>query len=111
MIDRREIRETLRQMVAVLQAERQALAELDIDAVMGTASEKSAICDQLSQTGEAELDEECRSLIEAARHLNEVNRQIRNLVAANVSARLNALTGSTALYNAKPAYSYASALG
>jgi hypothetical protein len=37
-------------------------------------------------------------LLDAARRLNEVNRQVRNLIAANVAARLDALTGSPALY-------------
>lgn len=111
MIDKRELRETLRQMIAVLQSERQALAELDIDSIMGTASEKSVICGRLGTAESADLDEECRGMIETARHLNEVNRQVRNLVAANVSSRLNALTGSPALYSAKPTYSYMAARG
>ena len=34
----------------------------------------------------------------AARRLNEVNRQVRNLLAANVAARLDALTRSPGLY-------------
>ena len=57
------------------------------------------------------IDEECRGLLDAARRLNEVNRQVRNLVAANVAARLDALTGSPALYRARPAYAYAGARG
>ena len=58
------------------------------------------------------LDEECTGLLDAARRMNEVNRQVRNLIAANVSSRLDALTGSPALYNARgsasAAYGYAS---
>ncbi|MEA1157669.1 hypothetical protein U8M34_29400, partial [Klebsiella pneumoniae] len=57
----------------------------------------------------SEIDEECRGLLEAARRLNEVNRQVRNLIAANVSQRLDALVGSPALYRAAPAYAYAGA--
>jgi len=53
-----------------------------------------------------EVDDECRGLLDAARRLNEMNRQIRNLIAANVSARLDALTGAPALYRA-PGYAYA----
>jgi hypothetical protein len=34
--------ENLRQMIAVLQAERQALAGLDLDAIMGAAQDKIA---------------------------------------------------------------------
>ncbi len=92
---------TLRQMIAVLQAERQALAGLDLDGVLGSAGDKLALCGTLDTTAiAAEVDDECRALLEAARRLNEVNRQIRNLIAANVSARLDALTGSAKLYRA-----------
>jgi len=113
------MRESLRQMIAVLQAERQALAGLDLDGIMGCAQDKVALCGTLDANGPfAEgfvLDEECRGLLDAARRLNEVNRQVRNLIAANVSARLDALTGSPALYRAGnpagPAYSYAGAHG
>ncbi len=104
-----DLRETLRQMVAVLQDERQALAGMDIDAIMGCANNKSFMCDTLADVTEDEVDAECRGLLDAARRLNEVNRQIRNLIAANVSARLDALTGAPSLYNASPAYGYAAA--
>jgi hypothetical protein len=111
--------ETLRQMIAVLQAERQALAGLDLDAIMGCASDKIALCGTLYVGGPFDpdypLSEECRGLLDAARRLNEVNRQVRNLIAANVAARLDALTGSPALYratqNAGPAYGYAAPRG
>jgi hypothetical protein len=95
-----ELRETLRQMVAVLQAERQAIAGLDLDAIVGAASDKRSLCGRLDETGALEMDDECRGLADAARRLNEVNRQVRNLIAANVSARLDALTGSPTLYKA-----------
>lgn len=98
------MRDSLRQMIAVLQAERQALAGLDIDSIMGCANEKVALCGTLDGCGpfteDFALDEECRGLLDAARRMNEVNRQVRNLIAANVSARLDALTGSPALYRA-----------
>jgi hypothetical protein len=98
------MRENLRQMIAVLQAERQALAGLDLDAIMGCANDKVALCGTLDALGpfaeEHSADEECRGLLDAARRMNEVNRQVRNLIAANVSARLDALTGSPALYRA-----------
>lgn len=100
-----EMRETLRQMVAVLESERQALAGLDLDGIMGATYDKTALCGRLDETGDAAVDDECRGLLDAARRMNEVNRQIRNLIAANVSARLDALTGSPALYRAQPAYS------
>lgn len=98
-----ELRETLRQMLAVLEDERQALAGLDLEAITLAATGKEALCGRLDTASPLSLDAECRGLVEAARRLNEVNRQVRNLVAANVSARLDALTGSAALYRAKPA--------
>ncbi len=104
-----ELRAALRQMVAVLQAERQALAGLDLDGIVGTAGDKAALCGRLDTTEAAAVDAECRGLLDAARRLNEVNRQLRNLIAANVSQRLEALTGVSQLYRATaaPAYAYA----
>jgi hypothetical protein len=102
-----ELRENLRQMVAVLQAERQALAEMDLDGILGCANDKSALCGTMADVDVAAVDAECRGLLDAARRLNEVNRQVRNLIANNVSSRLDALTGSPALYKAGPAYAYA----
>ena len=37
----------LRQMLAVLEAERQALASMDLDAIMGCSQDKSVLCDAL----------------------------------------------------------------
>ena len=106
-----DLRDALRQMVAVLQTERQALAGLDLDGIMGCANDKQALCSRLDDTDTALLDQECRGLVDAARRLNEVNRQVRNLIAANVAARLEAITGAPALYrapgHAAPAYAYA----
>ncbi len=102
------LRDTLRQMVAVLQTERQALAGFDLDGIMGAATDKRALCGRIDQSAIAGIDEECRGLLDAARRLNEVNRQVRNLIAANVSARLDVLTGAPALYRAsQPPYSCA----
>jgi len=105
------LRENLRQMVAVLQDERQALAGLDLDGIMGAAVGKNQLCDAMGGVDPDAVDEECRGLLDAARRLNEVNRQVRNLIAANVTARLDALTGSASLYRARPAYAYAGARG
>ncbi len=105
-----DLRETLGQMLAVLQAERQALAGLDLEAIAGAAYDKTALCGTLDMSAPLELDEECRGMLDAARRLNEVNRQIRNLIAANVAARLDVLTGSPALYRA-PGYSLAAVRG
>lgn len=95
------LRDTLRQMLAVLEDERQALAGLDVDAIMGCAVDKNALCGRLDTTAPEAVDEECRGLLEAARRVNEANRRVRNLIAANVSARLDALTGQPALYRAQ----------
>ncbi|MEP7222788.1 MAG: flagellar protein FlgN [Novosphingobium sp.] len=111
MSDQTHLRDHLRQMVAVLQDERQALAGLDLDGIMGAAVGKNALCGTLENTDPALVDEECKGLLDAARRLNEVNRQVRNLIAANVSARLDMLTGSASLYRARPAYAYAGARG
>ncbi|OYW44830.1 MAG: flagellar protein FlgN [Sphingomonadales bacterium 32-68-7] len=93
-----QTKDALRQMLAVMEQERQALAGLDLEAIMGCAADKTALCDRLSRASNDNLDEECRGLIEATRRLNEVNRQVRNLVAANVSSRLDALTGAPGVY-------------
>lgn len=81
----------LRQMIAVLEQERQALAALDSDALFETARAKRALCDKLTDLGPDALDNEGRELAMTARTLNDVNRRVRNLLAANVSTRLEAL--------------------
>jgi len=86
-----QIHATLRQMLAGLERERQALAALDIDEILGCAAGKAGLCDVLAGVQPAALDAEARAMLETARRLNEVNRQIRNLVAANVAARLETL--------------------
>jgi hypothetical protein len=95
-----ELRDTLRQMLSVLQDERQALAGLDIDGIMGCAVDKNRLCGRMDGASPAIVDEECKGLLDAARRLNEANRRVRNLIAANVSQRLDTLTGAPALYRA-----------
>ncbi len=87
------IAERLRQMIAVLESERQSLAALDADGLVGSANDKEALCDLLAGIGPQALDSETRALAETARQLNEVNRRVRNLLAANVTARIEALGG------------------
>lgn len=115
MNERSDLHHDLRQMVAVLQAERQALAGLDLDGIMGAALDKRDLCGRLDRAAQEKLDDECLGLLDAARRLNEVNRQVRNLIAANVSARLDAMLGTPALYRApaapRPAYAYAGQRG
>ncbi len=95
-----DLRDVLRHMLGVLETERQALAGLDIDGIVGAAVRKHALCDRLEGVGAEAVDEECRGLLDAARRLNETNRRVRNLIAANVATRLDALTGQPALYRA-----------
>jgi len=84
----------LRQMIAVLERERQALAALDADSLIGAAQDKEVLCDALAEIGpQGLIDGETRTLAETARQLNEVNRRVRNLLAANVAARIEALGG------------------
>ena len=113
--------DTLRRMIALLRQERDALTGMDMDSIMGCAHDKYVLCEELESTGVDAIDEESRGLIDAARRLNEVNRQLRNLIAANVSARLSSLSGGAALYKAQtgqalrpqgvPAYTYTGARG
>jgi len=86
-----ELGEALRQMIAVLEEERQALATLDADGLISASHTKEALCNALDPITAQNLDATTRPLAQTAQQLNEVNRQVRNLLAANVSARLDAL--------------------
>lgn len=110
MTDQHSLAGNLRQMLAVLETERQALAAMDVDALVLSAQGKHGLCSELlggelagGDSESAAIDAECRSLLEAARHQNEVNRKVRNLLAANVAARLDALTRNPGLYTAPQA--------
>ncbi|KEO90999.1 hypothetical protein EH32_01350 [Erythrobacter litoralis] len=81
----------LRQMIAVLEAERQALASLEPEAISDCARDKESLCDVLRPSVGYTLDPETRELALTASRLNEVNRRVRNLLAANVAARIEAL--------------------
>jgi hypothetical protein len=83
----------LRQMIAVLERERQALAGLDADGLICAARDKDTLCDAMAGLAPQTLDNETRGLAETARQLNDVNRRVRNLLAANVAARIEALGG------------------
>ena len=91
---------TLRQMIAVLEKARQALASLDADGLVEASREKDALCDALSPVAPETVDGETRPLIETAQQLNDVNRRVRNLLAANVASRLEALGAPRAAYQA-----------
>lgn len=84
---------SLRQMIAVLERERQALAALDADELICAARDKDSLCDAMAGIVPQTLDNETRGLAETARKLNDVNRRVRNLLAANVAARIEALGG------------------
>lgn len=84
----------LRQMIAVLERERQALAALDADSLIEAAQDKESLCDVIATiTPPGSLNGETRTLAETARQLNDVNRRVRNLLAANVAARIEAMGG------------------
>lgn len=95
------MRDALRQMLALLEGERQALAALDIDRIVTCTSGKTDLCERLEALAGPHLDEECVGLLEAAKRLNEVNRRLRNLIATNVQSRLEMLGGARGFH--KPA--------
>ncbi|WP_338447320.1 flagellar protein FlgN [Pelagerythrobacter marensis] len=106
MTTERPLRDTLRQMLALLEDERQALAGLDLDAIMQSSDGKLELCEAIERQADGPLDEECRGLLDAVARLNAVNRKIRNLIAANVEARLGTLAGRISLYGSgRPAVS------
>lgn len=90
----------LRQMLALLESERQALAALDLDSILTCSDNKMELCETIERQAQGPLDEECRGLLDAVARLNEINRKIRNLIAANVEERLGSLTGRISLYGA-----------
>jgi len=94
------LRDTLRQMLALLEGERQALAALDLERILTCADGKLELCAAIERCGNAPgLDEECHGLLDAVRRLNEINRKLRNLIASNMQARFTALTGQAGLYS------------
>lgn len=97
------VKETLRQMLALLEGERQALAALDLERIVTCADGKTGLCDRLDGISGADLDEEGISLLDAAKRLNEINRRLRNLIATNVQTRLDMLGGARGMYRA-PGY-------
>ncbi len=93
------VRDQLRQMLALLESERQALAGLDLDRILSSAQNKLQLCAVLENCDRSTLDEECFGLLDAVKRLNEINRRLRNLIASNMQARLNALTGAANVYS------------
>lgn len=90
--------QNLRQMLALLESERQALAGMDLERILVCADGKQDLCATLDRLEISSLDEECKGLLNAVRRLNDINRRLRNVIAANVQARLTALTGRVRPY-------------
>lgn len=93
-----QAKDALRQMLALLEGERQALAALDLERIMTCADGKVGLCERLETISGGDLDEEGVSLLDAAKRLNEINRRLRNLIATNVQARLQMLGGTQGTY-------------
>lgn len=91
-------RNALRQMLALLEGERQALAALDIERITNCSNGKIELCDRLDKVQPEDLDEECLGLLDAVRRLNTVNRRLRNLIASNVQSRIDAMAGAAGTY-------------
>lgn len=96
----KEMTGNLRKMIAVLEDERQALAVLDPERLNTATNAKDELCAALAAVDHAPLDPMTRDLVETARTLNDVNRRVRNLLAANIAARLDALGGERPSYSA-----------
>ena len=94
----------LKQMVALLEGERQALAALDLDRILTCAQGKVELCDELARYAPDQLNDECVGLLESAKRLNAINRKLRNLIADNVQSRLTMLTGGNQAYSSAPAF-------
>lgn len=93
----------LRQMIAALEAERQALAACDLEALVAATHDKQAVCTRLAPATALPDDAECRALAQSARSLNEINRRVRNLLAAQVATRIDALLGQPQTYSSSRA--------
>lgn len=93
-----QIKETLRQMLALLEGERQALAALDLERIVTCANGKTDLGARLDRIARSDLDEESIGLIDAAKRLNDINWRLRNLIATNVRSRMDALAGAGGTY-------------
>ena len=93
-----DVTQTLRQMLAVLQDERRALAGLDLAGIVDCAARKGHLCKMLAEADTAAIDAPIRDLLASAARLNDGNARLRNLIAGKVSTRLTALTGRSSLY-------------
>lgn len=101
-----ELTGNLRQMIAVLQSERQALATLEADALFEVTQVKDTLCARIAGFDPQTIDEEARALAQTAKSLNEANRRVRNLLAANVAERLGTLGAQRHAYTNSHAAPY-----
>ena len=90
----------LRHMIAALAAERQALAGLDVAALVACAADTAAAVERVGRP--AGLSDTARALATEAKRLNDGNLATVRLLSANVAARLDALTGRSAVYSPAP---------
>ena len=93
-----DVTQTMRQMLALLQEERRALAGLDLAGIVDCAARKRDLCDVLADADSGASDAPMQDLIASAARLNDGNARLRNLIAGKVSNRLTALTGRSPLY-------------
>ncbi len=93
-----DVMQTVRQMLAVLQDERRALAGLDLSGIVDCAMRKGHLCEVLADADTAAIDAPLKDLLASAARLNDGNARLRNLIAGKVSTRLTALTGRSSLY-------------
>lgn len=93
-----DVTQTLRQMLAVLQDERRALAGLDLAGIVDCAMRKGHLCEVLAKVEASAIDAPVQQLLTSAARLNDGNARLRNLIAGKVSTRLTALTGRSPLY-------------
>ena len=93
-----DLSKTLRQMLAVLQDERRALAGLDLAGIINCATRKGHLCEALAQAKPNAINAPLQDLLTSAARLNDGNARLRNLIAGKISARLTALTGRSPLY-------------
>lgn len=94
-----DVKQELRHVLAVLEEERQAFAALDLERMMVCANAKQTTTQKLSAANDAGLDEEAMGLLDAARRCNAANRKMCNLIAAQISGRLDALTRGNVPYD------------
>ena len=92
------LRESLKKMLVLLEGERSALSSLHLEHILTCADGKMELAEVIERASRDGVDEECRGLVDGVIRLNEINRKLRNLIAANIQARIGALTGSLSLY-------------